>query len=192
MNPTVERIGDLVERGVVRGTALLDSLVRSDSFPRSPLELLPRGACSCEIPPPCWLPRQLPPVTSHVCAGGRATLRIRVTNCSAEQTTVRLEVKGEAAKAVELSPAAISLGPLERGVLTASLPTDSKEGAGPEHELLVWIRGCLDHAVRWTVRTSSRGGSATHELAVEDCPDYLHHWYDHFYCARPCRPRQLG
>jgi hypothetical protein len=21
---------------------------------------------------------------------------------------------------------------------------------------------------------------------VEDCPDLLHHWYDHFYCNRPC------
>jgi hypothetical protein len=21
---------------------------------------------------------------------------------------------------------------------------------------------------------------------VEDCPDLIHHWYDHFYCPRPC------
>jgi hypothetical protein len=21
---------------------------------------------------------------------------------------------------------------------------------------------------------------------VDDCPDYQHHWYDHFYCHRHC------
>ena len=27
------------------------------------------------------------------------------------------------------------------------------------------------------------------ELTVEDCPDLVHHWYDHFYCPRPCPNR---
>jgi len=53
--------------------------------------------------------------------------------------------------------------------------------------VLVWIRGCVDHVVRWTVKSSRRGSDCCHELEIDDCPDYVHHWYDHFYCPRPCR-----
>jgi len=24
------------------------------------------------------------------------------------------------------------------------------------------------------------------DIEIEDCPDLIHHWYDHFYCPRPC------
>jgi hypothetical protein len=27
-------------------------------------------------------------------------------------------------------------------------------------------------------------------VEVEDCPDLIHHWYDHFYCDRPCTDRK--
>jgi hypothetical protein len=27
------------------------------------------------------------------------------------------------------------------------------------------------------------------EVEIEDCPDLIHHWYDHFYCERPCPSR---
>jgi hypothetical protein len=53
----------------------------------------------------------------------------------------------------------------------------------------VWIHGCVEHAVRWTVRVAGRGGDSCNELDIDDCPDYVHHWYDHFYCARPCGHR---
>ena len=189
MNATVERIGELMERGVSAGTTLLDagaSLLESLNATPS----LPKlNACSCEIPPPCWLPKQLRPVTSHVCAGAAASLRIRVTNCGPEKTTVRLEATGADKGAVKVTPASISLGPLERGVLTATVQTDAKAAKGTELEVLIWVRGCADHVVRWTIELSSRGGDACHELDVDDCTDYLHHWYDHFYCYRPCRDR---
>jgi hypothetical protein len=190
MNATVERIGELMERGVSAGTTLLDtgaSLL--ESLSSSPL--VPKlNSCSCEIPPPCWMPRELRPVTSHVCAGAAASLRIRVTNCSPQTTTVSLEATGADKGKVKFSPASISLGPLERGVLTATLQTDAKAASGTELEALIWVRGCVDHVVRWTVKLSSKGGDACHELDVDDCPDYLHHWYDHFYCYRPCRDRR--
>ena len=189
MNATVERIGELMERGVSAGTTLLDagaSMLESlNAMPSMPK----LNACSCEIPPPCWMPKQLRPVTSHVCAGAAASLRIRVTNCSPEKSTVRLEAAGADKGAVKLTPASISLGPLERGVLTATVQTDAKAAKGTELEVLVWVRGCADHVVRWTIKLSSRGGDCCHELDVDDCTDYLHHWYDHFYCYRPCRDR---
>jgi hypothetical protein len=182
MNTTAERIGDLVELGVSAGTSMLDFLLKSPAMPKV-------SSCSCEIPPPCWMPRELRPVKSHVCAGGKAMLRIRVTNCSIETTTVTLAPAGDDAGKVKVSPKSVSLGPLERGVLTASIDVDAKAASGSELEVLVWVRGCVDHVVRWTVRVSSLGKDACHELDVEDCPDYVHHWYDHFYCARPCRRR---
>jgi len=40
--------------------------------------------------------------------------------------------------------------------------------------------------VRWTIKQTSRGGTCCHEVDIDDGPDYLHHWYDHFYCERPC------
>lgn len=189
MNATIEAMGELLERGVQAGTSLLGagtSLL--ETLGASPLA--PKlGSCSCEIPPPCWMPRELTPVTSHVCAGATASLRVRVTNCSPGRTTVSLEASGPEAQKVALTPASISLGPLERGVLTATHATPANASRGMELEALIWVRGCVDHVVRWTVKTSSRGGDSCHEVDVQDCPDYLHHWYDHFYCARPCRDR---
>jgi hypothetical protein len=26
---------------------------------------------------------------------------------------------------------------------------------------------------------------------VDDCPDNIHHWYDHFYCDRGCPQHQV-
>ena len=185
MTTTAERIADLVERGVNAGTSMLDSLVRNPIVASVPMPRL-RG-CSCEIPPPCWMPREHGPVRTHVCAGGTATLRLRLTNCSIETSRVEIHPAGAAATAVKADPASLSLAPLERGVVSLSFATDAKDATGVEHEALIWIRGCVDHVVRWTVRISGRGGDSCQELDVDDCPDYVHHWYDHFYCARPCR-----
>jgi hypothetical protein len=194
MTTTVDRIGDLLERGMTAGSSMLDSLAtRARRLPQAGMGamLVPRvGACSCDIPPPCWMPRELRPVTSYVCPGGRAVLRLRVTNCSIERNRVDVDASGEHAGAVKVSPSDVSLDPLERRVVTATVDVEAETAAGTEREILLWVRGCVDHVVRWTVKVSRRGGDACHELDVEDCPDYVHHWYDHFYCARPCRRRQ--
>jgi hypothetical protein len=158
---------DLLDRGVRLGRGL--------DLPR-----LPSASCGCDIPPPCWYPKAAGEVTSHVCSGGTATLRIRITNCG----PVARAIKVEGEKDMKVEPAGLQLGPMERGVVTVS--TTATDGA--EH--LIWIHGCHDHFIRWTVETSKRGSDSCHELDVEDCPDYLHHWYDHFYCAHPCRSGQ--
>lgn len=183
MTTTAGRIADFVERGIGAGTSMLDSLARN---PMVRARIPKFGTCSCEIPAPCWMPREHGPVTTHVCAGSTATLRLRVTNCSIERSTIEVQAAGPDAAQVEIDPRTLALGPLERGVVSLSFATDAKAASGGEHEILVWIRGCVDHVVRWTVRISSRGGSCCHELDLDDCPDYVHHWYDHFYCARPC------
>jgi hypothetical protein len=76
----------------------------------------------------------------------------------------------------------LNLGPMERGTAVVKLDFTDCE----EIEELVWVRGCYDHYIRWTVSESRFGGDTCHELDVEDCPEYIHHWYDHFYCERPC------
>jgi hypothetical protein len=147
------------------------------------LPRLPSSSCGCDIPPPCWYPKSAGDVTSHVCPGGTATLRIRVTNCG--PTTRTIQVEGE--QDMKVDPTSLQLGPMARGVVTVSLGVPAEQAAGQER--LVWVHGCHDHFIRWTVETAKRGSDSCHELGVEDCPDYLHHWYDHFYCAHPCRSR---
>jgi hypothetical protein len=165
---------DLLDRGVRLGVDAMDAM---RDRTRGGFQLPRMGTCSCcDIPPPCWYPKAAGEVTSHVCQGGTATLRIRVTNCG--PTARKISVEGE--KEMKVDPPSLQLGPMERGVVTVSLAVQS----GQEH--LIWIHGCHDHFVRWTVETSKRGSDSCHELEVDDCPDYLHHWYDHFYCVHPC------
>jgi hypothetical protein len=28
------------------------------------------------------------------------------------------------------------------------------------------------------------------EVEINDCPDMIHHWYDHFYCHRHCQDQR--
>jgi hypothetical protein len=145
-------------------------------------------SCGCKIPPPCWMPQNAGCVVSHVCPGSPAVLCIRITNCGPTDRTIHLDDAGK--NAVKFEPGALALGPMETGVVTATLTATPASSSGAceegEQAALVWIRGCKDHYVRWTVKTVKRGAACCHEISVEDCPDFIHHWYDHFYCARPC------
>lgn len=141
-------------------------------------------SCSCKIPPPCWMPQSAGCVVSHVCPGSPATLCIRITNCGPVNRTIDFDDAGK--NAVTFQPNVLTLGPMETGLVTATLASSSSGCEGGEQTALVWIRGCKDHYVRWTVKTVKRGAACCHEITVEDCPDYVHHWYDHFYCPRPC------
>jgi hypothetical protein len=181
----VRRVCELIETGPRIGLGLLDCL--HDLEPLLQVPRLPRltvtrtSRCDCEIPRPCWLPQNLGDVYTHVCPGGTATLRFRVTNCGATRRDIQIE------GAPTVTPASLSLGPEERGfsVVSATAPPDAHHGY--EKEYLVWVRGCRNHFVRWTVVVSHHQQHECQELYVEDCPDLIHHWYDHFYCDRPCQ-----
>ena len=178
------RVADTIRSGARRGGDLLASVAGSPMLGELAGRVMP-GGCSCDIPPPCWLPKSLGEVRSAICAGGTAVLRFRITNCAMEERTVRVEVAGGGKADVKLTPAQLALGPMERGVVTATLGLPATASSGEEREALIWVLGCHDHYVRWTVRASG-GSDSCHELVVDDCPDYVHHWYDHFYCQRPC------
>ncbi len=145
------------------------------------------GGCGCTIPDACFLPEKLPPVTAHGCPGATMRLRVAVTNDWPASRTVAVRATGHGAKAVQVEPVQQAIGPYETETFTATvhLPDD---GTGPG-SVLLWVRGCRDHVVRWQVTSSDGGCSCVHEVAVTDKPDTLHHWYDHFYREPCCRPQ---
>jgi len=141
----------------------------------------------CHVPPPCWMPLFLGEVVSHVGSCSTARLRVVATNCDRFTRTMRVVTEGS--HAVSVSPPSAQLGSFQRAAfeLEVRIPEDAEEGS--EHQIMVRLEGCRDHIARWIVRVEAGCRDAHHELAVEDCPDYRHHWYDHFYCLRSCRPR---
>jgi hypothetical protein len=149
-----------------------------------------RKAGCCDVPPPCWMPRALGECVSTAAACQRACVRLRVTNCDRAPRRVLVGlVRPPKGWTVEGAPATLALGPFERATVELCLKVPDGAAAGETHELLVWVRGCREHYLRWTVRVGPCGAATScHEVAVDDCPDYRHHWYDHFYCQRGCLP----
>lgn len=145
----------------------------------------PRHAGCCDIPRACWLPRELPDVRTLACPGSRASLRISVTNCTAapRRVTVRFAAKPPGAL---VTPETVDIRPMERAVFTATVSVPSDATSNGDIESLLWVHGCQTHVVRWTVGIAEVVVCRSQEIAVEDCSDPVHHWYDHFYCQRPC------
>lgn len=144
------------------------------------------GSC-CDIPEPCWMPKCLGEFDCDLCAGASATLVVRITNEDLRPRDIHAVASGPNAQAVSFSPQTLTLGPKERGTITAkfAMPAEGKDDE--ELEALVWLRGCHDYYVRWTAKTGKHGGCCKHDLSICDGPDNVLHWYDHFYCPRPCR-----
>jgi hypothetical protein len=180
---TARTFGGLLQQGITtfgllggRSVQLFRGAVRA---------LAPSDDCCCEIPPPCWMPQPLCDVASHVCRGGTATLRLRVTNGSMTPRTLLIDATGDAT-GVKVTPASVALGPMQRGMVVVSLTLGVEQPLGEERDLLIWVRGCREYFLRWTVTVASRGIDACEEVEIEDGPDLIHHWYDHFYCNRSC------
>jgi hypothetical protein len=147
-----------------------------------------KGLCGhddCAIPPPCWEPRPLGQVTSYVAPGCKAVVRFRVTNCSFAARKIRFK-NNKAASGIVFSPAELTLGPMESGTVSASIAVSSDIKQGEQQEHLIWIYGCNDYFLRWVIKVVPCGVEMCNEVEIEDCPDNIHHWYDHFYCHRPC------
>jgi hypothetical protein len=205
MQQTITTFADLIEQSTSLSLELLNSLTsNAQGFDFSSIKmptLMPTttgcgckscgskttAGCGCKIPPPCWMPLSAGCVVSRVCPGTPAVLCIRVENCGPDERTITFDDAGK--NLVTFTPTSRTLGPMETGTVNATLTGTSSEGG--EHSALVWIRGCKEHYIKWTVQTAKRASSVcSHEICIEDCPDYIHHWYDHFYCARPCPPQK--
>lgn len=189
-----DAFADLIDHSTRVGRELLEALVgdpveRARDMATSGATLIAAAGrqirgCGCEIPPPCWMPEQLGTLTSHVCPGATATVCLRITNCGRSPRDVTVTASGPQGSLVTIDPSSIVLMPFDCSTVTATVTAPGQAGQ-PLHAQL-WVHGCRDHVLRWTVDVSRHGCSCTHEIEIEDCPDLIHHWYDHFYCERPC------
>lgn len=152
---------------------------------------LPKRHSCCEVPAPCWMPLPLGTVDCSLRSGDSGTVCLVVTNGDFRAHNYQFAATGKSAAAVSFSAASAMLGPKERIAVTATF-TVPKDGATDadcrciDHEVLVWVRGCRNHYLRWTVDEAVCAKPCCREIAVADDPDYVLHWYDHFYMLRPC------
>ncbi len=198
LSESVKAVGDLFDQGTRLGMAMLGSLGSGSAQMLNSILNFTSGqgasteCCNCEIPPPCWMPHSLLDVTSHGCPGNIATVRFVITNCSMVTRKISISTTGSVTT-LTFSTAYLTLEPMERGVVAASYSIPASAQQGEETEILLWIRGCKLHFLRWTVKVAPGCADNCDEVEVSDCPDLVHHWYDHFYCPRPClHDRQKG
>ena len=145
--------------------------------------------CGCEIPPPCWEPKFIGTCCLDITPGGSAIIRIHVQNCDWANHVVTITAPGKLAAWLKFEPTTMVVGPQQSAtfVVTVKVPDNIKIGQMLSGPLL--IRGCIDHFARIEVRVTDCAGCTSCDLVAKDCPDHIHHWYDHFYCPRPCNPR---
>lgn len=190
MDTTTKAAMDAFGTAMRAGQDLLGAMLRpsmgmlTDQLSSARAAAAKASGCSCEIPEPCWMPKRLPEVTSHACPGSRAKVRLRVTNCGMDKRTITVTVQGSGAASVTVKPKSLTIDPFDTGEFTAAVkvPDDDAELVRAQ----LWVHGCRDHVLPWQVTVSDCGCGALHEIDIEDCPDLVHHWYDHFYCQRSC------
>jgi hypothetical protein len=144
----------------------------------------------CDIPPPCWMPLSLGEICCQMPAGDTGTVCLVVTNGDFRAHNYEFAATGKSASAVSFSTASVTLGPKERVAVTATFTMPTNKAAQDcrciGNEVLIWVRGCRDHYLRWVVEEAATSSPCCAEVAVNDDPDYVLHWYDHFYTLRPC------
>ena len=146
-------------------------------------------SCSSARPHACWMPSELSPIVSAVCPGAKGRVRFLVRNCGLADRKVFIAATGPGAHLAIGSPSTATIGALETGELSAEVTLPDGTASA---DLILWIRGCNDHAVPWTVTVSDNGCATTHEVSLEDCPGTQHYWHDHFAQPRPCRNHRRG
>lgn len=194
MNTSDERsVTDLTSAGLDAAHLLLDSFaqVARAAVAANPL-LKARAKTCCDIPPACWLPRDLGELTSNACPCGTALVRLRIENCQPRTANVSISASSDADLEIKITPASATLAPMQRKWFTVGVTIPDDACPGESYEVLVWVAGCNEYYLRWTVKVADGVSGSCHEVVVEDCPDYVHHWYDHFYCERPCFAGRRG
>ncbi len=146
----------------------------------------------CEIPAPCWEPQPAGTCRLALPPGCSGRIRIHVTNCDWKPHVILVTARGRIAGWMAIDPTTLSLGLQERGtvVVTLRIPDDVEVGqtlTGP-----ILVLGCNYHFVRVEVTVTECTPRLACDVFIEDCPDHIHHWYDHFYCPRPCRRAYIG
>lgn len=153
---------------------------------------LPKMKSCCDIPEPCWMPLSLGEAKCDLQPGSKGEICFVVTNGDFNAHQYAMQAAGKDAGLVTFSQSQFQLGPKERICITATLSAPKEEGRDPQNcccneiEALVWVRGCRDHYLRWIGNIAKKDDCRCREVQVDDNPDYVLHWYDHFYINRSC------
>jgi hypothetical protein len=198
MNDLSAAVANLLNAQMKMGTDLFESFtgLRVSQMTETLRRQMGDSKCGrhgcCDVPPPCWMPRRLCDCTSHVAECKTACVDLIVTNEDRVGRTITVAATGPDANLVTVTPAALNVGPYERARFTACLTVPQGTGQGKTFEVVLWVRGCRDHVMRWTVSVGTTGLGSCHEIEITDQPEWRHHWYDHFYCHRPCSSGRVG
>ncbi len=150
---------------------------------------LPKKDC-CKIPDPCWMPLSHGEIQCSLKRGDKGTACLVITNGDFRPHTYQFVATGKNAAAVSFSTTSTIIGPKERIAVTATftVPNDNKveDCDCIDYEALIWVQGCHDHYLRWTINEVACSKPCCHKVIVDDNPDDVLHWYDHFYMPRRC------
>ena len=188
LTASLDAIAAIIAQGAQAGANLLESLMTSSPQLLQNLALGPGGLSTCDccqIPPPCWMPRPLGEVKSVGRSGDTVKICFVITNCTMA-THHELVFTSTPNTGLTFAPPSLTLGPMERAEIEVSYHISGGLPLGEKREILMWVRGCKLFFLRWIVIVSAIPASGCFEVEVKDCPDLIHHWYDHFYCPRPC------
>lgn len=147
---------------------------------------MPKMASCCDIPDPCWMPRDSGEAHCRLAPDGTAEIRMFLTNEDRVSRAYSLESAGFGAKLVSFSANSITLGSKERTLIVATFTMPPGPPPSQPYDVVIWVHGCRDHFCRWIVQSATKTKTCCHEVAIDDGPDYVVQWYDHFYCERPC------
>lgn len=148
------------------------------------------GAVSpgCVIPPPCWEPRPAGTCRLSLPPGGVGTIRVHVTNCDWSRGIVGLTAAGRVAGWMTFEPTTQVIDAQSRATFRVTIRVPEKVRPGETLTGPLLVRGCLDHHIRVEVTVAEcETARSCCDISIDDCHDQIHHWYDHFYCPRPCR-----
>ena len=173
-----QALGNTIAKLMIIPTQLATSLVTQAANRLSP---------GCEIPPPCWEPKHAGTCTVELAPGNKALVRVHMMNCGWTRQVVTITALGKLAGWMSFSPTTLILDPQERATLTVTVQVPTWAKAGERLSGPIIVRGCGDHYVRVEIVVSDCNGTSVCDVMIDDCPDHIHHWYDHFYCPRPCR-----
>ena len=174
---------DLLNAQVRLGKGLLELVGAGTRAALGKAGLPATGSC-CDIPPACWMPKPLGEIKCRLRPGETGQVKLLVTNGDFVAHNVTVQSAGANAGLVSVAPAVTVLGAKERAHVTATFTAPKKPGT---YEVVLWVTVCSDFYLRWTVEVDDTcGAPCCYEVTVDDTPDYTVHWYDHFYCQKPC------
>jgi len=156
---------------------------------------IPGGETCCDMPEPCWMPLDLGEICCEICTGDVGEICFVVGNGDFKSHDYRVVAAGEHAALFVVSDSAFTLGPKDRRVVSVKFKLPPRRRRRDDsccdfndYEAVIWIEGCRNHYLRWYINELEEGQKTAccHEVVVNDEPDYVLHWYDHFHIYRPC------